>query len=87
MMSKINFEKKAQKSLNSLDQATKSKIISYLNHRVAHNPKSFGKALVGNLSGLWRYRVGDYRIICHIQEEAITILILDIGHRRDIYSK
>lgn len=86
-MWKINFDKKAQRSLDGLDKITKSKIISYLNYRVAGNPKSFGKALIGNLKGLWRYRVGDYRIICPIQEEQILILVLDIGHRREVYSK
>lgn len=50
------------------------------------NPRQFGIGLTGNKSGAWRYRVGDYRIISHIDEEKIIILILEIGHRRDIYS-
>lgn len=49
------------------------------------NPRQFGKGLTGNKAGAWRYRIGDYRIISHIDEVKIVILILEIGHRRDIY--
>ena len=49
------------------------------------NPRHFGEALVANLSGLWRYRVGDYRIICRIQDDVVVVLVLSIGHRREIY--
>lgn len=50
------------------------------------NPRVHGKGLVENRSGQWRYRVGDYRIIAEIEDEEITILILNIGHRREIYN-
>lgn len=49
------------------------------------NPRSRGKALVNNLKGLWRYRVGDWRIICDIVDEEIIINVLELGHRREIY--
>lgn len=49
------------------------------------NPRQSGKALVGNLKGLWRYRYGDYRVIVHIQDDECIILALEIGHRKDIY--
>ena len=49
------------------------------------NPYVHGKGLVGNRRGQWRYRVGDYRLICDIQEQRVVILVLKIGHRRDIY--
>ncbi|WP_156422988.1 type II toxin-antitoxin system RelE family toxin [Amygdalobacter nucleatus] len=49
------------------------------------DPKLQGKALTGNLAGLWRYRVGDYRLICLIENHTLLILVLDIGHRRDVY--
>ena len=50
-------------------------------------PRHFGEPLRGNLAGLWRYRVGDYRIICEIQEEQLVVLALAVGHRRDVYTR
>lgn len=49
------------------------------------NPRDRGKGLVGDLSGMWRYRVGDYRIICHIDNGELLITALEIGHRREVY--
>lgn len=49
------------------------------------NPRLHGKSLVGDKSGQWRYRIGDYRLICEIHDEEITILVLEAGHRRGIY--
>ena len=51
----------------------------------ADNPRQWGRALQGERRGLWRYRVGDYRLICDIQDEKITILVLELGHRKDVY--
>lgn len=85
-MWKIFYESSATKFLKKVDKNTKVKILKYL-QKIIHNPKSFGKALTGNKIGLWRYRVGDYRIICRIQNKELTVLVLDIGHRKDIYKK
>lgn len=49
------------------------------------NPRLHGKSLVGDKSGQWRYRIGDYRLICEIHDKEITILVLEAGHRREIY--
>jgi len=49
------------------------------------DPRSLGKALVGEMSGLWRYLIGDYRLICKIEDREITIIVLEVGHRREIY--
>ena len=49
------------------------------------NPRRSGKALTAGLTGFWRYRVGDHRIICQIQEDEVLILILKVGHRREVY--
>ncbi len=49
------------------------------------NPRDTGEALTGNLAGLWRYRVGDYLVICSIEDDAIVILVVDIDHRRQVY--
>ena len=51
----------------------------------AENPRQWGKPLHGDKQGLWRYRVGDYRLICDIQDQKITLLVLEIGHRKDVY--
>jgi len=83
----IEFDDSARKALRKLDQQTQKKILSYLDTKIknASDPTEFGKPLIGNLSGLWRYRVGDYRIICRIIKNEITILVLDVGHRKNIY--
>jgi len=83
----INFSEIALKQLKNLDKQITKRIIDYLEKRVStvKDPKKQGKALVYNKTGLWRYRVGDYRIICHINDETITILVLEIGHRKNIY--
>lgn len=77
----------AQRSLRKLDMSAQREILLYLHERIApaDNPRSFGKALAGKLKGLWRYRVGDYRIICQIKDDTVTVLVLDIGHRKEIY--
>ena len=49
------------------------------------DPRSMGKGLTGNLAGLWRYRVGDYRIICDIEDGVLLILVVDVAHRREVY--
>lgn len=84
---KVKYEKQARKTLKKMDKFQSSMIISWIEKNLigTENPKLHGKGLVGNKSGLWRYRVGDYRIIADIQEETVTILIVSIGHRRDIY--
>lgn len=51
------------------------------------DPRSRGKALVGNLAGLWRYRVGDYRIVCDIEDDVLVVLVVDIAHRREVYRR
>jgi mRNA interferase RelE/StbE len=49
------------------------------------DPRTLGKALAGEMQGLWRYRIGDYRLICRIDDQTVTILVLEVGHRREIY--
>lgn len=49
------------------------------------NPRRFGKALVGEYKGLWRYRIGAYRVICDIRDDELIVLAIDLGHRKDIY--
>jgi mRNA interferase RelE/StbE len=51
----------------------------------SNDPRQLGAALTGNLKGLWRYRIGDYRIICRIEDRALIVVVVIVGHRRDIY--
>jgi mRNA interferase RelE/StbE len=62
-------------------------ILSFLLDRLqpASNPRQWGKPLHGDKGGLWRYRVEDYRLICDIQDETITVLVLRVGHRKNVY--
>ena len=87
MKYKILFTDKAKKQLKKLDKYTAALIIGWLEKNIegGENPRLHGKGLVGDKSGEWRYRIGEYRIICEIQEKEIVVLVLEIGHRREIY--
>jgi mRNA interferase RelE/StbE len=78
----------AQRQIQGLDRPTQEKILHYLDERIegCKNSRHFGEPLKADLEGLWRYRVGDYRVICRIEDERIIFLVLNIGHRRDIYT-
>jgi len=82
---KIEWDEYAEKQFNKLDRQIGKRIINYLDKNVINNPRLFGKALTGDLAGLWRYRVEDFRIICHIKDEKLTVLVLSVGHRKEIY--
>ena len=82
---KIDFTASAEKELAKVDKNGAKRIIKFLRERVSVDPRSFGKALKGDHSGLWRYRVGDYRVICEIYDETITVLVVRVGHRKEVY--
>lgn len=84
----VRFEKRAQKTLKKMDKHQAGIIMAWIKKNLVGttNPREHGKGLTANRSGEWRYRIGDYRIIAHINDEDITILVLEIGHRRDIYN-
>jgi len=84
----IDYTDTARKALRKLDKQTARRILDYMDERVAaaHDPRASGKALAGPVFGTyWRYRVGDYRIICDIQDEVVRVLVLEIGNRREVY--
>ena len=83
----VVYNHKAIKALNKLDPAIRKKIINWIDSHLSQssNPRKRGTALTGKLSGLWRYRIGAYRVIVEIINDKIIILVLDVGHRRDIY--
>lgn len=84
---KIRYLKSIQKSIKKISRDEQKKIRDYLEDRIAHldNPRQIGKALKGTHSEFWRYRVGQYRIICEIDDKEIVILVIRVGHRKDIY--
>lgn len=85
---KIELSPAADRELDRLDRAIARRILKFLYGRVAklENPRSLGHALQGSrLGDLWRYRVGDYRIICEIQDKRLVILVVSAGHRREVY--
>ena len=79
----------AQKQLAKLDRPVAARIIDWLDDRIegGKNPRHFGEALTGDPAGLWRYRIGDFRVVCEIHDARLLVLALSIGHRRDIYRK
>jgi mRNA interferase RelE/StbE len=83
----INYTDTAKGQLRKFDKQTARHIIDYMDERVAvlDNPRTTGKALTGPLGGLWRYRVGDCRVICDIQDGNLYILVVKIGNRREVY--
>ena len=83
----IDYAQSARNQLKKLDQPVAKQILDFMDNRVAkqEDPRTIGKALAGPLGSLWRYRVGDYRIICEIQHSAVRILIIRLGHRREVY--
>lgn len=89
MVWKIEYLKSIQKEVRKIDRASQKKIREYLEEKVANmdNPRDIGKALKGEMKELWRYRIGDYRAICEIQDKTITVLVVHIGHRKSVYNK
>lgn len=87
MTYKVEFTQKALKQLKKLDRHTAALILGWVRKNLENceNPRLHGKGLTANRSGEWRYRVGDYRLLAKIEDNAITILVLSVGHRRDIY--
>lgn len=83
----IDLTETASRQLAKIDKQTAKRITRFLRERIAplDDPRSTGKALTGPLGGFWRYRVGDYRIICDIQDGALCVLVVEIGNRREVY--
>ena len=88
MVWRIELDRGAIKELDALDKPIATRILTFLNNRVAHlkDPRSIGEALKGaRLGSLWKYRVGDYRLICNIEDGALRVLVVKIGNRREVY--
>ena len=83
----LELSERFKKEFRKLDHYTQKMIRGWIDKTLVEtdNPRSYGKALTGNLAGLWRYRIGDYRLIAEIKDDKFTILAISIGHRREIY--
>ena len=85
---KIELSAQADRELGKLDLQQSKRILKFLHERVARldDPRSIGQALQGSKLGeFWKYRVGDYRLICKIENDRLVLLVLRVGHRREIY--
>ena len=84
---KIEFDPAALKELKNLDKPIEQRILKFLHERVAKldDPRQIGASLKGTLSGLWKYRIGDYRLICSLESNRLVVLVLRVGHRREVY--
>lgn len=85
----VEWDDRARRELRSLDTGTQRKILRYLRERIAtpDDPRRFGRGLTGDKAGLWRYRVGDYRLICRIEIGTLIVLVLTVGHRATVYDR
>lgn len=85
----LEFTEKAMKQIKKLDRATAALIVGWLEKNIqgCDNPRLFGKPLVANRNGQWRYRIGTYRVITEIQDDKLLVLVISAGHRKEIYKK
>jgi mRNA interferase RelE/StbE len=83
----ISFLPRARRRFDKLAQRDRVRILTFLNERVAiaENPRRIGEPLKGSLEGLWRYRVGDFRIVVRIEDDRVMVLVVDVGNRREVY--
>ena len=83
----VDFGERARKELRKLDRQAQQELLKYFRERIAseEDPRRFRKPLSGNMTGLWRYRVRNYRMICSIEDDKLIVLVLRVGHRKEIY--
>ena len=83
----IEFGPSARHALRKLDRSVQRRLLQYLERRViaSGDPRQFGKALRGDKGDFWSYRVGDYRIICMIEDQRLVVTVITLGNRRDVY--
>jgi mRNA interferase RelE/StbE len=86
MVWQIIFTKKAQKQINDLDKQIQSRLKKAILTKLMINPPAYLEALVGEFGGYYKFRVGDYRLICTKEDEKLIVSVVEIGHRREIYN-
>ena len=88
MLWRVEFSEKADKQLLALDKPIRERIRNFVkNLQELPNPRMRGEPLTGNLSDFWKYRIGDYRLICRIGDNGFVVLVIKIGHRSEVYKK
>ena len=87
MVWQVRLDKDAEKQLKRLDPQDQRRLIKFLRERIASSasPRLLGEALKGPLRTLWKYRVGDFRLICDLQDEKFVVLVIKIGNRKDVF--
>lgn len=83
----VEWDDRARKELRKLDHLAQREILGYLRDRIAtdEDPRRFGKQLLRDMKGLWRYRIGNYRLICSIEDLRLVVLVVKAGHRSKVY--
>lgn len=83
----LEYSGKAQKQLDKLDPVARRRIVAWMRANVkdCEKPRAHGRALLGDRAGQWRYRIGSYRVICHIEDDRLVVLAIEIGHRSSVY--
>lgn len=83
---RIDYADAALRQLRRMDRTAARRILDFMDERIAAgDPRAQGKALSGPLGSFWRYRLGDYRVVCDIRDEVLTVLVVRVGHRKDVY--
>jgi len=84
---RVEFDRTAARELRKLGPDAERRVLRYLRERIAGSPdpRRFGHALTGDHKGLWRYRVDDYRIVAFIEDDRFVVLVVTVGHRREVY--
>jgi mRNA interferase RelE/StbE len=84
---RVEFDRAAVRDLRRLGSDAESRVLRYLRERIvgSTDPRRSGHALTGDRKGLWRYRIGDYRIVAAIEDNRFVVLVVAVGHRREVY--
>jgi mRNA interferase RelE/StbE len=84
----VELDKRAVKELKKINTEDKVKILDFLQNKIStsENPRRYGKALTSTFKGLWRYRVGSYRVVCTIRDDIVQVLVIRIAHRNSVYN-
>lgn len=84
---RIEYEPLAQRQLKKLDRTAAVRMVTTLQSQLSkhEDPRAFGKPMIGNWTGYWRYRVGDYRAVCRIEDGIVTVFVIQVAHRREVY--
>ena len=84
---RVEFDRAAARELRRLGAEAERRVLRFLRERIAgsEDPRRLGHALTGDRDGLWRYRVGDYRIVASIEDDRFVVLVVTVGHRREVY--